>query len=47
MNKRVMRGYGVFEGMTLRGIDTVTKGVSGHVAEGEILVPPSATVPGT
>lgn len=46
MSKPVMRGYGVFEGMTLRGIDTVTKGVPGHVAEGEILVPPSATVPG-
>ena len=44
-NKQVLHGYGVFEGMKLRALDTVVKFVSGHMAQGEILVPPSATVP--
>ena len=44
-NKPVLHGYGVFDGMTLRALDTVTKGAGVHIAEGEILVPPSATLP--
>lgn len=46
-SRHVLHGFGVFEGMTLQGIDTISRGDDVHVFEGVILVPPSATVPST